>query len=31
MIRVYVKREGDEGSAWAALGGRTSPTMTANQ
>ena len=28
---VYIKREGDEGSAWASLGGRTSPTMTANQ
>lgn len=28
---VYIKREGDEGSTWASLGGRTSPTMTANQ
>jgi predicted transglutaminase-like cysteine proteinase len=28
---VYIKREGDEGSAWASLGRRTSPTMTANQ
>nr|WP_246180198.1 transglutaminase-like cysteine peptidase [Microvirga thermotolerans] len=28
---VYIKREGDEGMAWASLGGRTSPTMTANQ
>jgi predicted transglutaminase-like cysteine proteinase len=28
---IYIKREGDEGSAWASLGGRTSPTMTANQ
>jgi predicted transglutaminase-like cysteine proteinase len=28
---VYIKREGDEGSAWASLGGRTSPTVTANQ
>jgi len=28
---TYVKREGDEGAAWASLGGRTSPTMTANQ
>jgi predicted transglutaminase-like cysteine proteinase len=28
---VYIKREGDEGAAWASLGGRTSPTMTANQ
>jgi predicted transglutaminase-like cysteine proteinase len=28
---VYIKREGDEGSAWVSLGGRTSPTMTANQ
>jgi predicted transglutaminase-like cysteine proteinase len=28
---VYIKREGDEGSAWASLGGRASPTMTANQ
>ncbi|MFC4172458.1 transglutaminase-like cysteine peptidase [Microvirga sp. GCM10011540] len=28
---VYIKREGDEGSAWASLGSRTSPTMTANQ
>jgi predicted transglutaminase-like cysteine proteinase len=28
---VYITREGDEGSAWASLGGRTSPIMTANQ
>jgi len=28
---VYIKREGDDGSVWASLGGRTSPTMTANQ
>jgi predicted transglutaminase-like cysteine proteinase len=28
---VFVKREGSEGSAWASLGGRTSPTITANQ
>jgi predicted transglutaminase-like cysteine proteinase len=28
---VYIKREGDEGMAWASLGRRTSPTMTANQ
>jgi len=28
---VYIKREGDQGTAWASLGGRTSPTMTANQ
>ena len=28
---VYIKREGAEGLAWASLGGRTSPTMTANQ
>jgi predicted transglutaminase-like cysteine proteinase len=28
---VYIKREGDEGMTWASLGGRTSPTMTANQ
>ena len=28
---TYIKREGDEGMAWASLGGRTSPTMTANQ
>ncbi|MFC4171557.1 transglutaminase-like cysteine peptidase [Microvirga sp. GCM10011540] len=28
---VYIKREGEEGMAWASLGGRTSPTMTANQ
>jgi predicted transglutaminase-like cysteine proteinase len=28
---VYIKREGDEGVAWASLGRRTSPTMTANQ
>ena len=28
---TYIKREGDQGSAWASLGGRTSPTMTANQ
>ena len=28
---VYIKREGDEGSTWASLGRRTSPTMTANQ
>ena len=28
---VYIKREGDQSSAWASLGGRTSPTMTANQ
>ena len=28
---VYIKREGDEGATWASLGGRTSPTMTANQ
>ncbi|UVF17942.1 transglutaminase-like cysteine peptidase [Microvirga terrae] len=28
---TYIKREGDEGLAWASLGGRTSPTMTANQ
>ncbi|MBD2746105.1 transglutaminase-like cysteine peptidase [Microvirga sp. BT688] len=28
---TYIKREGDEGSTWASLGGRTSPTMTANQ
>jgi len=28
---VYIKREGDDGMAWASLGGRTSPTMTANQ
>lgn len=28
---VYIKREGDAGSTWASLGGRTSPTMTANQ
>ncbi|WP_201864285.1 transglutaminase-like cysteine peptidase [Microvirga soli] len=28
---IYVKREGDEGQAWVSLGGRTSPTMTANQ
>jgi predicted transglutaminase-like cysteine proteinase len=28
---AYIKREGDEDWAWASLGGRTSPTMTANQ
>jgi predicted transglutaminase-like cysteine proteinase len=28
---VYIKREGDEGMAWASLGGRSSPTVTANQ
>jgi predicted transglutaminase-like cysteine proteinase len=28
---AYIKREGDLGLAWASLGGRTSPTMTANQ
>ena len=28
---VFVKREGSEGSAWASLGGRASPTMTANR
>jgi predicted transglutaminase-like cysteine proteinase len=28
---TYIKREGDEGMAWASLGGRVSPTMTANQ
>jgi predicted transglutaminase-like cysteine proteinase len=28
---TYIKREGDEGATWASLGGRTSPTMTANQ
>jgi predicted transglutaminase-like cysteine proteinase len=28
---VYIKREGDEGLAWASLGRLTSPTMTANQ
>ena len=28
---VFVKREGSEGSSWASLGGRTSPTMTANR
>ncbi|MBM6595396.1 transglutaminase-like cysteine peptidase [Microvirga pudoricolor] len=28
---TYVKREGDTGTAWASLGGRTSPTITANQ
>jgi predicted transglutaminase-like cysteine proteinase len=28
---TYIKREGDEDSAWASLGRRTSPTMTANQ
>lgn len=28
---TYIKREGDEGTTWASLGGRTSPTMTANQ
>ncbi|WP_262268282.1 transglutaminase-like cysteine peptidase [Microvirga yunnanensis] len=28
---TYIKREGDEGLAWASLGGRTSPTVTANQ
>lgn len=28
---TYIKREGDSGSTWAALGGLTSPTMTANQ
>ena len=28
---IYIKREGDSGSTWASLGGRTSPTMTANQ
>ncbi|ANY83971.1 transglutaminase (plasmid) [Microvirga ossetica] len=28
---VYIKREGDEGLAWASLGRLTSPTVTANQ
>jgi len=28
---IYIKREGDESSTWASLGGRTSPTVTANQ
>lgn len=28
---TYIKREGDQGSTWASLGGQTSPTMTANQ
>ncbi len=28
---VDIKREGDEGMTWASLGGRTPPTMTANQ
>ncbi|MGO4389577.1 transglutaminase-like cysteine peptidase [Microvirga sp. 2YAF29] len=28
---TYIKREGDQGSTWASLGGLTSPTMTANQ
>lgn len=28
---VYIKLEGDEGSTWASLGGRISPSMTANQ
>jgi predicted transglutaminase-like cysteine proteinase len=28
---IYVKREGSEGSSWTSLGGRTSPTITANQ
>ncbi|WP_262267486.1 transglutaminase-like cysteine peptidase [Microvirga yunnanensis] len=28
---VYIKREGDAGSTWVSLGGRTSPTITANQ
>jgi len=28
---TYIKREGDQGMAWASLGGQVSPTMTANQ
>jgi predicted transglutaminase-like cysteine proteinase len=28
---LYVKREGQDGSAWVSLGGATSPTVTANR
>jgi predicted transglutaminase-like cysteine proteinase len=28
---VFVKREGQEDTAWASLGGLTSPTTTANR
>ena len=28
---VYIKREGQNGSAWVSLGGATSPTVTANR
>jgi predicted transglutaminase-like cysteine proteinase len=28
---VFVKREGSDGPSWASLGGRASPTMTANR
>jgi predicted transglutaminase-like cysteine proteinase len=28
---IFVKREGTEGRAWVSLGGRTSPTVTANR
>jgi predicted transglutaminase-like cysteine proteinase len=28
---VYIKREGQSGSAWVSLGGATSPTVTANR
>jgi predicted transglutaminase-like cysteine proteinase len=28
---VYVKREGQESTAWVSLGGVTSPTATANR